>query len=111
MPYIDPKDRQVLDPLIDQLAEQIMVESKKSKDEASFAGLLNYTSTRLALKVLRLRFGAIHYWLVAIVVGTFHNVADEFYRRLGFPYEDRKIEENGDVDLYAEFVQDIQKKK
>lgn len=111
MPYIPQRDRKILNPLIDQLAEQIVVEAKKSKDEAAFAGLLNYTGTRLALKVLRLRFGAIRYWLVAIVVGTFHNVADEFYRRLGFPYEDRKIEENGDVDLYSEFVQDIHQKK
>jgi hypothetical protein len=111
MPYIEPKDRKILDPLIDQLAEQIVVEAKKSEHEAAFTGLLNYSSTRLALKVLRIRFGKIRYWLIAAVVGTFHNVADEFYRRLGIPYEDRMIERNGDVDLYAEFVADIEKKQ
>ena len=39
----------------------------------------------------------------------FKNVADEFYRRLAVPYEDRKIDEEGDVDLYEDLLKDIKK--
>lgn len=103
MPYIPQRDREKLDQLIDQLAEQIVNQSKEQADEAAFAGLLNYSLTRLALKVIKLRFGKIRYWIIATTVGVFQNVADEFYRRLAAPYEDKQIEKNGDVDLYEEF--------
>ena len=36
------------------------------------------------------------------VSGVFRNIDTEFYRRLGIPYEDLKIGENGDVS-YAEY--------
>ena len=109
MPYIAPKDRTSLDPLIDQLAERIVEEAKAQKYDGAFAGLLNYTCTRLALKVIRLQFGAMRYWIIASVTGVFHNIADEFYRRLGVPYEDKQIAKSGDVDLYKEFIEEINK--
>lgn len=109
MPYIAPKDREKLDSLIDELAERIVREAKEYGYDGAFAGLLNYTSTRLALKIVKLQFGKMRYWILAIVTGTFKNVADEFYRRLGVPYEDKQIEKNGDVDLYEEFDREIKK--
>lgn len=109
MPYIAQQDRRHLDPLIDQLAEQIVTQAKAHNYDAAFAGLLNYTCTRLALQVIKLQFGALRYWLIATVTGVFHNIADEFYRRLGAPYEDRQIEKNGDVDVYDEFSRDLKK--
>jgi hypothetical protein len=27
------------------------------------------------------------YWIIAILTGTFKNIADEFYRRIALPYE------------------------
>ena len=109
MPYIVPKDREKLDPLIDELAMRIVEEARGYKYDGAFAGLLNYTCTRLALKVVRLEFGKIRYWILAIVTGVFKNIADEFYRRLGVPYEDKQIEKSGDVDLYKEFSDEISK--
>lgn len=105
MPYIAPQDRRPLDPLIDQLAEQIVQQAQNH--DAAFAGLLNYACTRLALKVIQLRFGTLRYWIIATTTGVFKNIADEFYRRLGSPYEERQIAKNGDVDLYAEFEQKL----
>ncbi len=102
MPYIAPQDRRPLDPLIDQLAQQIVAQAKAQNYDAAFAGLLNYTCTRLALKVIRLQFGGLRYWLIAIVTGVFKNIADEFYRRVGAPYEEKQIIKNGDLDLYQE---------
>lgn len=107
MPYITQQDRRPLDPLIDQLAHQIVTQAKAQNYDAAFAGLLNYACTRLALKVIRLQFGALRYWLIAVVTGVFRNIADEFYRRLGIPYEDKQIAQNSDVDLYEEFLREI----
>jgi hypothetical protein len=108
MPYIAPKDRKKIDPIIDRLAEAIVEEAKASDYDAAFAGLLNYTATRLTLKVVRSLFGKMRYWIIATVVGTFNNVADEFYRRVGLPYENKQIEKSGDVDLFEEYQREIE---
>jgi hypothetical protein len=61
------------------------------------------------LKIIRLRFGRLRYWLIALITGTFKNISDEFYRRLAAPYEEQQIAVNGDVDLYAEFLEGLEK--
>lgn len=109
MPYISQKHRYPLDPLIDKLAWQIVQEAKDVGYDGAFAGLLNYTCTRLALKVVRQQFGAMRYWIIAILTGTFKNIADEFYRRIGVPYENQQIEKSGDVDLYREYELEVRK--
>lgn len=108
MPYIAPKDRKKIDPMIDKLAEQIVIEAKESKYDAAFAGLLNYVCTRLTLKVIRSLFGKMRYWIIATVIGTFDNIADEFYRRVGLPYENKQMKKSGDIDLYKEYEKEIE---
>jgi phosphoserine phosphatase len=49
------------------------------------------------------------YWIIAILTGTFKNIADEFYRRVGVPYENVQIVKSGDVLEYEEFVEQISK--
>lgn len=107
MPYIPPAQRPSLDGHIDQLAEALVRESENLPGEAAVAGLLNYALTRLILKVVQLRFGTWRYWLFALITGVLHNVADELYRRLAEPYEDRQRQRHGDVDLYAAFLHQI----
>lgn len=109
MPYIATKARNRFDPLIDALAERIAAEAEAEGNDAAFAGLLNYACTRLALQVVRLRFGKMRYWLIATVTGTFQNIAQEFYRRVGVPYEEGQIGKSGDVDLYKTFEEEIRK--
>ncbi len=109
MPYISAEQRQACDGLIDALAGQIVVLAEESGADGAFAGLLNYACTRLALMVVRRKFGRLRYWLIAILTGTFKNIADEFYRRLAVPYEEREMAKSGDVDLYAEFLAEIEK--
>ena len=108
MPYISQDHRQKLDPLIDKLAAQIVNEAQAMDYDGAFAGLLNYTCTRLALKIVRLQFGAMRYWIIAILTGTFKNIADEFYRRIAVGYENRQIEKSGDVDLFREYENEIE---
>lgn len=110
MPYIPQKEREKLNPLIDELAEKIVWQAKECDHEAAFGGILNYVFTRLAMKVVKSQFGKIRYWMIAILTGVFKNASDEFYRRIAGPYEDKQIAKNGDVDLYEEFIEDIDKK-
>jgi hypothetical protein len=110
MPYIAQKDRAPLDPLIDQLAKQMVAQANTTAGDAAYAGLLNYTCTRLAMQVIKLKFGTMRYWIIATTTGVFQNIADEFYRRMGVPYEDLQIGKSGDVDLYAEFAAEMKPK-
>jgi len=109
MPYIPVEQRKACDGLIDELAGQIVRLARESGSDGAFAGLLNYACTRLALQIVRRRFGPLRYWLIAILSGTFKNIGDEFYRRLAAPYEDRQLAKSGDVDLYAEYLAEIDK--
>jgi hypothetical protein len=109
MPYIAPELRRELDPLIDMLADRLAAQAEAAEYDGAFTGLLNYTCTRLALAVVRRRFGRLRYWLIAALTGVFHNIATEFYRRVAIPYEDRQMAQNGDVDLFQEFVRELEK--
>ena len=108
MPYI-AGNREEFDIIIDKLAEAIVRQAKVQGGDGAFAGLLNYACTRLALKVVRLQFGTMRYWLIATLTGTFKNIADEFYRRVAVPYEDKQMAKNGDVDLYRQYTEEIKK--
>lgn len=100
MPYVKPEYRSALDPAIHDLAERIADLCRRMPDETAFAGLLNYACTSIAMQVVEARFGRIRYGTIATVTGVFKNIADEFYRRVAAPYEDRQIEVNGDVPSY-----------
>ncbi|MDP2046629.1 MAG: hypothetical protein Q8L00_10495 [Deltaproteobacteria bacterium] len=93
--------------MIDKLALQIVHEAQVMGYDGAFAGLLNYTCTRLALKIVRQQFGAMRYWIIAILTGTFKNIADEFYRRIAAAYENRQIDKSGDVDMFREYDLEI----
>ncbi len=82
MPYIPTEQRRVFDPLIDELAGQIARLAQESGSDGAFAGLFELRLHAAGLAVVRRRFGRLRYWLIAILTGTFKNIADEFYRRL-----------------------------
>ena len=85
MPYILKEDRARLDDAIKTLAEKINPDQR--------AGDLNYAITRLML----LLKGDGKYKDHNELVGMLECCKQEFYRRHVAPYEDVKIEENGDV--------------
>jgi Domain of unknown function (DUF6899) len=107
MPYIKTEYRTALDAKIADLARSIADLARSLPDETAFAGLLNYACTSLAIQVVELRFGKLRYGTIATVTGVFKNIADEFYRRVAAPYEDRQIAHNGDVPLYDELTRRI----
>ncbi len=103
MPYIQPEIRKNLEPEINQLVNKIVDEAQKDDPKITFLGILNYALTTIALKTTKKLFGQMRYWLIASLTGLFHNIADEFYRRLGAAYENKQIEKSGDVEVYQDF--------
>ncbi len=101
MPYIPAEQRTELDALIEPLAKALAARAASTEGDASYAGLLNYAVTQLALTVLRERFGSLRYWMIATTSGVLHNAADEFYRRVAHVYEDSQIVKHGDLPLFT----------
>jgi hypothetical protein len=80
MPYIKPVDRESLDRGIRQPLN---------------AGELNYAFTKLMIQY-RNTYGD-SYQIFNDIIGAIDNAKAEFRRRVVDPYEDNKIEQNGDV--------------
>jgi hypothetical protein len=59
-------------------------------------GELNYYITKMCLYWIKDN-GGMNYAAINNVMGALECAKAEFYRRLAAPYEDKKIEENGDV--------------
>lgn len=93
MPYILPEQRIIVDPLIEELAEKIL---SIGSVPGLYAGVLNYTCTRLILELTKDK--KFSYGHLALITGVLDNIKTEFYRRKGVPYEDTKILDNGDLD-------------
>jgi len=85
MPYIKTSDRDRLDYVTD------VVHTVGIKD----AGELNYLITQLCIAYMH--DNGKRYQKINDVVGALEGAKMEFYRRYAAPYEDDKINENGDV--------------
>jgi len=85
MPYIPFEKRQVI--------ESKLFEFLKDVGKLS-PGELNYSITRIILDFLG---DDPHYKDFATVIGVLENVKEELYRRKVAPYENKKIEDEGDV--------------
>lgn len=84
MPYINPEDRDELDPYIDYLIDQI---------DYSNIGEINYIISRLCDAMLE----EVRYSKINALIGVLECAKLELYRRVAAPYENDKIDENGDV--------------
>jgi len=87
MPYINQEDRPQYEELIQEITDLL-----KEKPVESVDGHLNYIVTRIIKEVYPLR-----YYHINRAMGVLECVKQEFYRRVAAPYEDTKIEQNGDV--------------
>ncbi len=87
MPYIPREERIELDPLIDALISKLRNAPLERMD-----GRLNYVISRLVNGLYQPS-----YFQYNRAVGVLTSVLMEFYRRRVAPYEDRKIEEHGDI--------------
>jgi hypothetical protein len=85
MPYIKPERREHLKRVVEVI----------DGAEIGDAGELNYLVTCLVRRFLKAR--TFNYENLNSAVGVLEAAKLELYRRLAGPYEDRKIQENGDV--------------
>ena len=90
MPYISSDLRQGIDPDTRILINRIAEIADKNKVEPD--GMVNYVITRMLQA-----FFVGKYVKFERGVGCVESAKLEFYRRAVAPYEDVKIEENGDV--------------
>jgi hypothetical protein len=86
MPYITPDRRVVI---------------REDHVTPENAGELNFAITELVLRYLKET--GLKYQTCNDIVGALDNAKDEFKRRIQDPYEDRKIQENGDLPGYYRY--------
>lgn len=85
MPYLSQESR-------DRLEEAVIgIESV----DLVLPGDMNYLFTKIVRRYI-FQHG-LSYRNINDVMGAFDAAGKEFYRRIAVPYEDKKIEENGDV--------------
>lgn len=89
MPYIRPEERSRWDETLEDLIDNLDVTGWDEGD-------LNYIISKLLNRAWAWNFRS-RYSMVNKVVGAMECAKLEFYRRIASPYEDKKIEENGDV--------------
>ena len=104
MPYINEKEREELDDIIDSLISAIRYSLRDLNNNntglpnslKNCLGRINYCFTRIICGVM----GDVSYPKIAMITGVLENVKQEFYRRIGEFLEDKKILENGDIKEY-----------
>ena len=79
-------------PYIKQERREAILKGEKPQD----AGELNFAITMLVDNYLKEK-GGVRYAQLNEVIGAMDCAKLELYRRVAAPYEDKKIEENGDV--------------
>ena len=87
MPYIKPENRPKYEKQLDEL-----IAIFKSLPVEEVDGEMNYVITKILREVYPVR-----YFHINRAVGVLECVKLEYYRRIAAPYEDRKIQESGDV--------------
>jgi hypothetical protein len=85
MPYITPAEKMKLFGVIERIPDNLT------------PGQLNYVITRILVKQLVPESG---YTKFNELLGVMEAAKQEFYRRVVVPYEDKKLEKNGDVYNY-----------
>lgn len=99
MPYINPNDRQFIDPTIALLIEN-MAEMDGSNGPLA-SGLVNYVITCVVTSTMKPP-GGWSYTSLSRALAVFRDAEAEMRRRLLDPYEDKAIIKNGDVPEYAQ---------
>lgn len=88
MPYIKQEERQKYSHILN-VVEQLFEHNGVTPGE------LNYLMSSIAHAYVARK--GLHYTYLNDVLGVFTGAKDEFYRRVVIPYENKKIEENGDI--------------
>lgn len=97
MPYIKKEDRSKF--LVDSKGGFIELLSEVGF-KCDNAGELNYAFTLIAQEYLNKK--GLKYQNINDIIGALEGCKLELYRRFAAPYEDEKIQQNGDVNILKE---------
>ncbi len=90
MPYIPEEKREAFENCLTSLVARMI-----SADDKDRAGMMNYCISTLMSKTLKAH--GTNYALLNELIGVLECAKLELYRRVASPYEDEKIQSNGDV--------------
>ena len=90
MPYIEQKDR-------NEKFGDLTCENLRLGYACENPGDLNYVITVICQQYIKSK--GLRYQYINDVVGALEGAKLEFYRRIAAPYEDEKINLNGDVNI------------
>ncbi|PJE65448.1 hypothetical protein COU91_01585 [Candidatus Saccharibacteria bacterium CG10_big_fil_rev_8_21_14_0_10_47_8] len=94
MPYLKQEYRSRLDSHIKALANEMKKIAKEGGETHSFAGLLDYSFTKLILQTMPEQ----RYWAYTLVDGMLSGLSKEFNRRIVVgPFEETQKEQRGDI--------------
>jgi len=88
MPYIDQEKRTIMEHSLASLGAHII------SDKPNRAGMLNYSISYLMNHIVE---DELNYATINELIGVLECAKLELYRRVASPYEDAKIQTNGDV--------------
>jgi hypothetical protein len=91
MPYIDGNQRALIETPLSMVIAHITIQEKE-KDRV---GMVNYTISAMMNEILKT--DGISYHTINGLIGVLECAKLELYRRVASPYEDEKIQSNGDV--------------
>ncbi len=97
MPYIKQEDREDIF-FLDNSLDTYQI----SVDDITSAGELNFAITSIVDHYIRNSERGLCYAMLNEAIGVLECAKLELYRRIAAPYEDTKIEENGDVYTIGE---------
>ncbi len=96
MPYITKDLRRKFKSPLEDLIAQVREQEPSKQD-----GCLNYIVSELVARSIKPSSGW-RYNLIHRAYGVFMAAGAEFYRRIAVPYEDKAIENNGDIVAYVQ---------
>lgn len=88
MPYIEQPKRPPIDQLVDPLIDYL-----KTVPDDDLDGDLTYVFYKSLVRL----YQPVRYRKITRVKGVLNHTKDEYDRRIAGPYEDTKIQQNGDV--------------
>ena len=97
MPYIKKEDRSRFDSIINIAVKELKNGYSPScwpPRQVFLKGELNYFISKIIWSLFETNQG---YEMGSSIRGVLHDVDAEFYRRKMAPYEDKKMQENGDL--------------
>lgn len=100
MPYIKKHEQGVFKSMMANVDVANMTASALFKFASKSAGHFNFVVTKLIM--YRLKRQGMSYANLRMILGDLEAIKTEFYRRVVADYENKKLEENGDV--YEEFT-------